>query len=532
MTTTVLAYDLRFAKRAHKMSTRCLLAILLYSCNPSPGPGEPAPKPESPKAHTTLIQKENTNVAQQNSTYESTQHSVTPLDPQALLNEKLANPNRELSTTESISLIEHCAQLGEQNAYDAKDKEVTLALGNAGAGKSTTVNYLMGCKMKLAKPRELGLSGVKKVVVVDPESIHPEVMPIGHGSQSHTFMPQIASDPNNENKAYCDCPGFGDNRGAEINIANAINTRRVLQQATGVKAVFLTDYYGLLVDRSSSIRTLESMCHQMFGSADNLRRHQNAVLLGISKAPLYEDDEPLTRDMVQSLLTQGNTPTAQILASRSFLFDPLDRGRDNPDFWSIERCRTEIAQLSSIPQREATTLFQTVLTDSDQTKLKHIMREQSTALAVALERDDYQAAESHWQSLTQLKIIGSVEVEQMIRELAGMPLTNFVIRRMASYREATLQHRFDEAEHQLTLLRTLISHFPDELLEYDIEDLASALRNSREKKRIEEESIRNNLDQARREAARRAREEAEREMEERVARATRGQRRRGWCSIL
>jgi len=518
MTTTVLAYDLRFAKRAHKMSTRCLLAILLYSCNPSPGPGEPAPKPESPKAHTTLIQKENTNVAQQNSTYESTQHSVTPLDPQALLNEKLANPNRELSTTESISLIEHCAQLGEQNAYDAKDKEVTLALGNAGAGKSTTVNYLMGCKMKLAKPRELGLSGVKKVVVVDPESIHPEVMPIGHGSQSHTFMPQIASDPNNENKAYCDCPGFGDNRGAEINIANAINTRRVLQQATGVKAVFLTDYYGLLVDRSSSIRTLESMCHQMFGSADNLRRHQNAVLLGITKAPLYNrNGQPFSLNTVRLRITQSNTPTAQILASRSFLFDPLDRGRENPDFWSRERCRTEIAQLSSIPQREATTLFQTVLTGNDQTKLKHIMREQASSLVVALERDDYQAAESHLQSLTQLKIIGSAEVEQMILELAGMPLKHFVLRRVASYKEAALQHRFDDAEEQLWLLRMLTSHFPNTNLQVSLAELESLLTQCKERKAEAQRNTDQKLAAAKQEGVQEVREEMEQKVQQMLA---------------
>jgi hypothetical protein len=41
-------------------------------------------------------------------------------------------------------------------------------------------------------------------------------------------MPQIVRDLDNNDMAYCDCPGFSDNRGAEINIANAINTRRVL----------------------------------------------------------------------------------------------------------------------------------------------------------------------------------------------------------------------------------------------------------------------------------------------------------------
>ena len=48
-----------------------------------------------------------------------------------------------------------------------------------------------------------------------------EIMPIGHSKRSTTFMPQIESGP--KGVIYCDCPGFLDNRGKEINIANAVN---------------------------------------------------------------------------------------------------------------------------------------------------------------------------------------------------------------------------------------------------------------------------------------------------------------------
>jgi ribosome biogenesis GTPase A len=165
-------------------------------------------------------------------------------DPQVLLNEKLADPSRVLATTESISLIEHCAQLGEQNAANANDKDVVMTLGNTGMGKSTFLNAILGCKMKLVKPGEVGTEGMTKVVIVDPESAQPEILPIGHEDVSKTFLPQIASEPNNPERTFCDCPGFLDNRSAEINIANAINTKRVLQKASGIKAVFLIDYPG------------------------------------------------------------------------------------------------------------------------------------------------------------------------------------------------------------------------------------------------------------------------------------------------
>ena len=337
-------------------------------------------------------------------------------NPQEILDTKLNNPHAELTPNQSISLVNHCATLGEHNAASATDREVLMALGNTGAGKSTFLNCLVGCEMQ-AEFNELAESG--EIIVVNPESTRAEIMPIGHEHASQTLMPQIAPDPDNNNQAYCDCPGFADNRGSEINIANAINTRRVLENATSVKAVFLAEYSDLSGSRGNNIKAMEKMCHQMFKKPENLRKHQNAVLLGITKAPLYNRrGQPISLNTIRSRITRANTPTAQILASRSFLFDPLDRGSDNPDFWSIERCRTEIAQLESIPQRQATTLFQTVLTDDDQTKLKLIMREQATALAEALERDDYQAAGNHWQSLTRLRIIGNDEVETMVGEHA------------------------------------------------------------------------------------------------------------------
>ena len=43
-------------------------------------------------------------------------------DTQELLNAKLADPNLVLRTEQSISLVKHCTQLGEQNAEDTDNK--------------------------------------------------------------------------------------------------------------------------------------------------------------------------------------------------------------------------------------------------------------------------------------------------------------------------------------------------------------------------------------------------------------------------
>ena len=42
--------------------------------------------------------------------------------------------------------------------------------------------------------------------------------------------------------AYADCPGFGDNRGAEVNIANACNIKRTIDLADSVRVLILINY--------------------------------------------------------------------------------------------------------------------------------------------------------------------------------------------------------------------------------------------------------------------------------------------------
>jgi hypothetical protein len=126
------------------------------------------------------------------------------------------------------------------------------------------------------------------------------------------------------------------------------------------------------------------MCQQLFGGIDNLRNHQNSVLLGINRAPAQTSIH-----RVHTWLTQTTRPTAQILAQRAFLYDPLERGGE--DFWSREQFLAEIEQMPAIPQRVAGSLFQTVLTEGDKVMLQRIVRHQVDAMSCALEQSDYPA---------------------------------------------------------------------------------------------------------------------------------------------
>ena len=388
-----------------------------------------------------------------------------------------------------------------------------------------SINALLGCRMQRVRPSELGLSGLKRVVVVDPASAIEEVMKIGHEGRSATFMPKVILDPNNSDKAYCDCPGFNDNRGSEINMANTINIKRVLHQSRGVKALFLTSYGELTSSRGAEALAMIAMCQQLFGSPANLSRYQDSVLVGITQAPLTDDDEPVTLANVRKsfenvcAVAKDRIPTEiiEILSARLFLLDPLDRGEEDTGFLPLSQWRTKIDNLTSIPQDAAGSVFQTILTDSDQVKLKHILRKRANALGVALKGDNYELAGRHWQSISRLNVIDNDEIEEMVGEYALSSIQHYVSGCVAAFKQSALGYQFDEAERQLELLRMLSSHFPNADLKVDLQALASLLQNYKDKRAEEQRTKDQKLKAAKHEATQRVRAELEQKIQHMLA---------------
>jgi hypothetical protein len=434
------------------------------------------------------------------------------LTPQELLQAKLDNPDLDLNTTQSISLIEHCAQLGEQSAVSATEKDAIAILGETGTGKSTAINSWTGCQMVLRTPEELEIQGGSDgVIVVSPDSALPEATSIGHGAVSHTFMPQVIQDPNRDTRVYLDCPGFSDNRGSEINIANAINTRRVLQQALGVKAVFLADYSNFIGRRGVGIQFLENVCGQLFGGINNLRNHQDSVLLGINRAP-----RDTRLQSVRTRCANMRSPIMQILANRTFLYDPLDQGGE--DFWARGQFLAAIERMPCIPQEVASDMFQTALDNGDRVALQRIVEHQVGELERTLEEDDYPAASRCWNLLKQLRVIGHGETAESMERQVIPHMRAYATERTATFNDCAAQHNFTEAERLLASLRVLNEHFPEETL-LNLDNLNATLNTAQAQHTAQleaEEEARRAGEEARRaeEEARRAEEEARRAEEE------------------
>jgi len=307
--------------------------------------------------------------------------------------------------------------------------------------------------------KELGIKCLQTSVVVVRSKLEGgqrnEVMPIGHDKTSKTFMPQIAADLGYPVLAYCDCPGFFDNRGPEINIANAVNIKLALQEAKCVKVLILISFKSLEADRGRGLADMLKICLQLFGSKASLKRFKDALLLGVTQAPKEQDLNAL-----REWLIEDTDEVFKVLSERLFLYDPLNRGRS--DFWKKEKCADKIAALMGIPQSWSKTMFQTVLTADDLQKLEEIVENQSDTLLNKLKCGAYDKAGSCWQVLQKLRVIENTYVEQKLHSVQ-LRLRTVIAKDCAQFRDFAETYEFEKAKEQLAALRDMISHFDEDL---------------------------------------------------------------------
>jgi len=394
-----------------------------------------------------------------------------------LREEKLKNPKKELTIEESIGLLIHCISQGQIEAKKAEEKDVIIFIGNTGAGKSTTVNYLYGCKMQLQSAEELGIDVLDPVVTV----MGKELMPIGHTKESKTFMPQIENDKQN-NFTYIDCPGFLDNRGPEINIANAVNIKNAIKESKSVKVLMLINYFSLKADRARGLSDMLKISTSLFGNSQNLVANKGSIFIGISNAP-----NTLDLTSLKKFLVKDSPSEMEILADRVFTFDPLERKL--PGGWSRTDIISNIRKLEPITTHRK--IFSTVLTNEDERKLLEISDEISKKIMSHLDKketkkelceEDFKLASKHLSYLQSLEIIEHVTVYRLIEK--NRKLIEKTFRDM--YTEVFLFssfEKFEEAEKIIETIQKSIGFFDKTIQScIDINKVQQTLNEFKEKK--------------------------------------------------
>ncbi|MBS0351975.1 MAG: 50S ribosome-binding GTPase [Proteobacteria bacterium] len=132
----------------------------------------------------------------------------------------------------NLEMIIKLMSPARQHLASLTGKDVVLFIGRTRSGKSTSINYLCGTKMKREKNR-----GDYKIAPLPGEVIYTDM---SDTRLSVTFYPQTIQDSSRGTDfVYCDCPGYNDNRGNAEKICTSIMMQLAVNQVKSVKAVVI-----------------------------------------------------------------------------------------------------------------------------------------------------------------------------------------------------------------------------------------------------------------------------------------------------
>jgi len=316
---------------------------------------------------------------------------------------------------EQIECISACISAGAARARKVPPKMALALCGNTGAGKSTLVNYVHGCMME-----QVSLECERKIIRTSEKSKVAELMLVGHSNQSATFIQGVESD---EQFTYIDCPGFLDNRSAEINISNAVNIKQVLDAAESVVVVVVLNYYALKADRCRGLKDLAAIISKMFGNAERLAEHKESIALVISQVPICGPyGEPFDIRSLEGMVkdSSGLTPyesdVVKSLWNGVFAFDLLDRCNGSPGWKSRYELIALFRDLK--PIKKPSSVFKTVLTKNDESVLRNIVEEMCNRVSAVMGKEDYKIVGVTLTQLHRIELLGNPFVKKIIEQAA------------------------------------------------------------------------------------------------------------------
>jgi len=371
-----------------------------------------------------------------------------------LLKNRLATKESKLPIKDSVAILQECIGYGKIPAEAANGKDLVIVVGHTGSGKSTTINYLVGCDIAENENGD---------VFVKEDSIIPEEGKIGHGYISETFIPNVTGE--HDGITYVDCPGFKDNRGAEINIANAVNIRNTVKNAHTLKALFLISYESILSNRAENLKELVGISSDLFNGDDSLVANKDSVLFGITKTNriIAEANKKCTLKALLSAFSSNGT--CEKLVDRVVAFDPLE----DPVEGGVHR-DTLIAMIKNMkPIKEHEKLFNTILLDADRTKLNDISEEISYKITEALSNDpgaltlkDFKEAREQLGHIMALDIIEHPRVKELLAK-NKKDITHKLNLIALEFKTLCSQDRFKEADVLYELLENSIKLFDEDI---------------------------------------------------------------------
>jgi len=314
----------------------------------------------------------------------------------ALLKPKVTPSSSGFSDAQLREILEYIDKGNDERmSFEKTSLDALFVMGNSGCGKSTTINFLVGCKMTMKE------EGLKSYVEVDENSQIPGIAKIGHTNESETRLPQVHC---LESFALCDTPGFLENRGPIVNIANAVNTVAMAKAAACLKFLFLLPYNDLLETREHNVDEVFKVLDVFFGGNEALCASSRAILVGVTKIQkdFTWDDKHVS--LVKSEVQEwGRKRGWDLLEGNILLIDPLEQN----ERFSRDVLVKSINDLDSLRKGELE--FNVSLSDQDKLFLQKISKYFVDKISNCVEEEKYKDILDFYQKLDSLSCIGEDE---------------------------------------------------------------------------------------------------------------------------
>ena len=379
-----------------------------------------------------------------------------------------------------LSLLRENIEKAKENARAAEQLDLVFFIGNTGCGKSTIINYIHGCQFEFSDParaRDTNAEesaqesisepeeGDERLVVSEASEIK-EITTIGYTDQSQTSEPVVFRDES-VGLAYCDCPGFSDNRGSIVNITNAVSIRHTISTAKSIKIVVLIDCHTFKAVRGQLLHELKKTLSELFGDLENIKKNNVSILVMITKLQGLSHPVREFNRIKKKLCSDIEETIIPWRKENIFFYAPLHEQQfdSNQGFLSREKLIQQIGSLPSVQDHHA--IFKTVLTELDYLYVIKKARIIVNKIRKSLESDAFSKAAEYLYFLANIQIVERSDVDELYQD-GVKQIQSYIKNLILLIQQQSSSNEFEEAEKNLMRFMQIELAFATFLAEFEI----------------------------------------------------------------